>query len=342
MRIKKMKQLAIVILNWNGSRHLGRFLPSVVANSEGAEVVVADNGSTDDSLKLLAEEFQGVRVVALDKNYGFAEGYNRALREVDAPLSLLLNNDVEVPAGWLKPLLAFMDAHPEAAACQPKLIKEAERDVFEYAGAAGGFVDKLGYPYCRGRLFETVEKDAGQYDEPAEIFWASGAALLIRTQLYKEVGGLDSRFFAHQEEIDLCWRLRARGYGIWCVPESVVYHVGGATLQKGNPRKTFLNFRNNLLMLYKNLPMGELWRVMAARTVLDLLAALQMALTGQGSDALAVLRARSEFNHIKHEFDEVRRANLAATRVGPRELLKPGSLLVQYYLRGRKKFSELH
>lgn len=336
-----MKQVAIVILNWNGSAWMERFLPSVVENSGEASVVVADNGSTDHSLAMLEERFPEVRVIAFDRNYGFAEGYNRAIDRIEEPLTLLLNNDVETPEGWLRPLLAFMESHEEVAAVQPKLIREEGRDTFEYSGAAGGFMDRLGYPYCRGRLFDTIEKDEGQYDEPVPVLWASGAALLVRTRLYKEVGGLDARFFAHQEEIDLCWRLRARGYGVWCVPESTVYHVGGATLPKGNSRKTYLNFRNNLLMLYKNLPAGELWRVMAWRWVLDRLAALRMIVQGNTGEALAVIRARNDYAHTRHEFDEQRRRNLEATRVESRRLLTPGSVLWQYYARGRKTYSSL-
>lgn len=336
-----MKKVAIVILNWNGSAWMRRFLPSVVENSAEASVVVADNGSTDESLRMLSDEFPTVRVIELDRNYGFAEGYNRAIEQIEEPLTLLLNNDVETPAGWLRPLLAFMESHSEVAAVQPKLIKEEGRDAFEYSGAAGGFIDRLGYPYCRGRLFDTVELDRGQYNEPMPIVWASGAALLVRTHVYKEVGGLDARFFAHQEEIDLCWRLRARGYGIWCIPQSTVYHVGGATLPKGNSRKTYLNFRNNLLMLYKNLPTAELWRVMAWRYVLDRLAALRMLMQGNSGEALAVMRARNDYAHTRHEFDEQRRQNLAATKVEPRQLLAPGSILWQYYVKGRKTYSAL-
>ena len=255
-----MKKISIVILNWNGEEMLRAFLPSVLVCSSGrdVEVCVADNGSTDASCAMLEEEFPIVRLIRLDENYGFAEGYNRALSQIDAEYVILLNSDVEVTPDWLQPLTEFMDNHPEVAACQPKIMSYKKRDTFEYAGAAGGFIDKLGYPFCRGRIFDVVEKDEGQYDTPLPVFWATGAALMIRLDVYKQVGGLDGRFFAHMEEIDLCWRLRSRGYGIYCIPQSEVYHVGGATLKKENPRKTFLNFRNNLLMLYKNLPEKEL------------------------------------------------------------------------------------
>ncbi|MCR4922070.1 MAG: glycosyltransferase family 2 protein, partial [Bacteroidaceae bacterium] len=267
-----MERIAIVILNWNGRRMLERFLPSVLAHSAGADVIVADNASSDDSLEWLSARYPAVGRIVLDRNYGFAEGYNRALQQVENEMYLLLNSDVEVGEGWLGPLLEYMDAHPECAACQPKLRCEWQRDAFEYAGAAGGFIDAWGYPYCRGRLMATVERDEGQYDEPMSVMWATGAALLIRRDDYWEAGGLDGRFFAHQEEIDLCWRLRSRGRGVACVPSSVVYHLGGGTLPKDNPQKTFLNFRNNLLLLYKNLPEERLRPVMRWRFWLDALA----------------------------------------------------------------------
>lgn len=337
-----MKRLSVVILNWNGASMMRRYLPSVIKNSPEADIVVADNGSTDDSLSMLTAEFPQVRQIVLNKNYGFAEGYNRALKEIDTPLTLLLNSDVQVPEGWLKPLLDFMDAHPDAAVCQPKILNLNHPDTFEYAGACGGFIDRLGYPYCRGRILGVVEKDEGQYDgAPILTFWATGAAMLIRTDIYKAVGGLDARFFAHQEEIDLCWRLRARGYGVWCVPESRVYHLGGATLDKSNPRKTFLNFRNNLLMLYKNLPPEWKEWVLAARYVLDYLAALQKLLTGHRGDALAIVRARFEYSHIRHEFDEKRRRNMEAAKVTDIPEQRPASILWEYYFKRVRRFSQL-
>lgn len=335
------KKVAVIILNWNGSAMMQQFLPSVIQNSPEAEVIVADNGSTDDSLSMLQHEFPQVKTIVFDKNYGFAEGYNKALSQTEQPLTVLLNSDVEVTPNWLQPLIAFMDEHPEAAACHPKLLKESERQSFEYAGAAGGFIDILGYPFCRGRMMQTVEKDCGQYDDPVPVFWATGAALLVRTDVYNMVGGLDSRFFAHCEEIDFCWRLRSRGYSIWCLPQSVVYHVGGATLPQGNPRKTFLNFRNNLLMLYKNLQPDEMWWVLLLRYFLDYLAALQMLLSGHRRDALAVVRARFEYQHICHEFDEKRKANLKAATVKRIPEMFRGSLLWNYYAKRIKNFSLL-
>ncbi|MGN1236639.1 MAG: glycosyltransferase family 2 protein [Bacteroidaceae bacterium] len=337
-----MKKVSVIILNWNGAEMLRRFLPSIVDFSPEAEVVIADNGSTDSSLEVLKGEFPEVKVIAFDKNYGFAEGYNKALAQTETEYTVLLNSDVEVTPGWLVPLLSFMETHSEAAACQPKILNCNHRDYFEYAGACGGFIDSLGYPYCRGRVMSDVERDEGQYDgEPVRIFWATGAAMMVRTAIYNKVGGLDARFFAHQEEIDFCWRLRSRGHEIWCVTDSRVYHLGGATLNKSNPRKTFLNFRNNLLMLYKNLPSNRRVGVMAVRYFLDYLAALQMLLSGKRKDALAVVRARFEYSHICHEFDLKRKENLEAATVKDFAEMRPVSLLWAYYVRRRRKYSDL-
>ena len=334
-------RVAVVILNYNGAQMLRRFLPSVLEFSSEAEVVVADNASTDDSLEVMRREFPAVRLVCLDKNHGFADGYNYALREVSADYYLLLNSDVEVTRGWLSPLLAFMDANDDVAACQPKLLSYKEKSLFEYAGAAGGFLDRYGYPFCRGRIFDAVEKDNGQYDSVSEVFWATGAALMIRSADYWSAGGLDGTFFAHMEEIDLCWRLRARGRRIVCVPESVVYHVGGATLNKSNPRKTFLNFRNNLLMLYKNLPVGELAQVMRRRALLDYVAAAKFLLSGNVGDFKAVVAARREFARVKDSYAAVRKENLGkAVRDDIPERVN-FSILWQYYAKGRKLFSNL-
>ena len=266
-----MMKVSVVILNWNGCDMLRTFLPSVVRCSKSGqvEVCVADNGSTDASVEMLREEFPCVRIIVLDQNHGFADGYNLALQQVEAEYVVLLNSDVEVTEHWLEPMISYLDAHPEVAACQPKIRSQRQKEYFEYAGAAGGFIDKYGYPFCRGRVMEVVEKDEGQYDTILPVFWATGAALFIRLADYREAGGLDGRFFAHMEEIDLCWRLRSRGRKIVCIPQSTVYHVGGATLKKENPRKTFLNFRNNLVMLYKNLPDEELNKVMRIRACLD-------------------------------------------------------------------------
>lgn len=303
---------SVVILNWNGAEMLRRFLPSVIAYSqgEGVEICVADNASSDNSCEVIEREFPEVHLIRLSENYGFAEGYNRALQQIDAEYVVLLNSDVEVTSGWLEPMTDYLDKHPQVAACQPKLLSFQEKSCFEYAGAAGGFIDKYGYPFCRGRIFDVIESDHGQYDDIIPVFWATGAALLIRLQVYREVGGLDGRFFAHMEEIDLCWRLRSRGYGIVCLPFSRVYHVGGATLKKENPRKTLLNFRNNLIMLYKNLPENELYRVMRVRLFLDYLAAFVFLLKGDKNNSLAVLRARKEYMSMRFLFKAERDENL--------------------------------
>lgn len=322
---------------------LREFLPSVIAHSkgEGIEVCVADNASTDNSLEVMRQEFPDVRLILLDKNYGFADGYNRALAEVDAEYCLLLNSDVEVTEGWLTPMLDYMDAHPEVAACQPKIRSYHRRNEFEHAGACGGFMDKYGYPFCRGRMMDTVEEDKGQYDSIVPVLWATGAALFIRTADYRESGGLDARFFAHMEEIDLCWRLRSRGRGIVCIPQSTVYHVGGATLNKANPRKTYLNFRNNLLMLYKNLPEEELRPVMRMRGCLDMLAALQFLLKGEWGNVRAVFRARKDYRAMRPSYQSVRAENLSKTIQPTQPERLPWSLLWRYYVKGVKRFSGL-
>lgn len=334
---------AIVILNWNGVHMMKKYLSNVIENSPEADVIVADNASTDDSIAWLKQEHPDVRTIILDKNYGFADGYNKALQQVDAEYYILLNSDVEVTAGWLKPLIAFMDENAaDVAACQPKLRALMDRDSFEYAGAAGGFIDRYGYPFCRGRIFDVVEKDCGQYDENREIFWATGACMMVRSKDYWDAGGLDGRFFAHNEEIDLCWRLRLFGKKIYCIGASTAYHLGGGTLPKGNPRKTFLNFRNNLTMLYKNLPDAELKHVMRVRCVLDWVAALQMLILGRSiGDFKAVMKARKEFKNWKKDFENDRNEiqRKAVSHDIPERIGK--SILWQYYAKGKKHFSEL-
>ncbi|MBR1467861.1 MAG: glycosyltransferase family 2 protein [Bacteroidaceae bacterium] len=336
-----MTKTAIVILNWNGADMMRRFLPGVIANSPEAEVIVADNASTDGSLEMLSSEFPEVSRIILDRNYGFADGYNKALRQVEAEYYVLLNSDVETPHSWLDPLVRYMDSNPDVSACQPVLRSQWNKEYFEYAGAAGGYVDALGYPYCRGRLMATVEKDEGQYGCIANVLWATGACMMIRSKDYWQAGGLDGRFFAHQEEIDLCWRLRSRGRGIVCIPDSIVYHLGGGTLPQGNPRKTFLNFRNNLLLLYKNLPDNRLADVMRIRLWLDALASLKFLLTLQWGSFRAVWRARREYNRIKSDFRKDREENLRLTVLSPVPEQGTFSLLYQYYIRGKRKFSQL-
>ena len=338
-----MKKVAIVILNWNGRKMLEQYLPSVLQYSrDEATVYVADNASTDDSVEYLRTRCPQVELIVMDKNWGFAEGYNKALAQIEAEYYLLLNSDIEVTHHWLTPMIEFMDTHQDVAACQPKLLSIFDKDRFEYAGASGGYLDRFGYPYCRGRIFETVETDNGQYDDVADVLWATGAALMIRSKDYWDVKGLDARFFAHNEEIDLCWRLRIRGRRIVCIPDSYVYHVGGGTLPKGNPMKTFLNFRNNLTMLYKCLPDSELNRVMRWRWVLDYVAAWEtLILNRNWGDFKAIYRARRAFKRWKKDFEADRQEIQAGRKAEKIPEQKDYSLLWQYYAKGRKLFSDL-
>jgi GT2 family glycosyltransferase len=338
---------SVIILNWNGEAMLRRFLPNVITNTQRAdvEIVVADNGSTDGSLAYLRTE--PVRVIELGENFGFAEGYNRAIAQVDSDYIVLLNSDVEVTPCWLDTLLEYARTHEEVAALQPKvlswyskqdvLVGEAQKVRFEHAGAAGGMIDCLGYPYCYGRLLTNLEEDTGQYDTPTPIFWASGACMFIRRDVYVKEGGLDSVFFAHQEEIDLCWRLHCRGYQVMSVPQSVVYHVGGGTLEYESPRKTFLNFRNNLLMLYKNLPPVQWLLVMLIRIPLDYVAAMQMLLSGKWLNFKAVFQARCAFWKLRKQYKAIRAANLRKSEVLYPTTISKRSIIVDYYLLGKRK-----
>jgi len=338
-----MAKVAIVILNWNGQAMLAKYLPNVIEYSrQDAEVWVADNCSSDQSMRLLETQFPQVKTIVLEQNFGFAEGYNRALKQIEAEYYILLNSDVEVSHHWLTPLIEFMDSHPQVAACQPKLLAEYDKDSFEYAGACGGFLDKYGYPFCRGRIFNMVERDNGQYDYQQEILWATGACMMIRSKDYWDAGGLDGRFFAHNEEIDLCWRLRLMGRQIYCIPESEVYHVGGGTLPKSNPMKTFLNFRNNLTMLYKNLSDNELKKVMRIRLFLDYLAAFEMLILGRNwGDFKAVFKARKAFKAWRADFDEDRRQIQASRQETEIPQIYQKSILWQYYAKGKKTFKDL-
>ncbi len=297
-----MKKVAVIILNWNGLPLLEQFVPAAsrFTISADADLYVADNGSTDDSLAWLRSHHPEVKILELGENFGFAEGYNRAIKMVSEPYVVLLNSDVEVTEGWLDPLVSFLDENPDVAAVQPKILSWRDRSKFEYAGAAGGYLDRLGYPYCRGRLFDSIETDRGQYDgPPADICWASGAALLVRRQDYLDAGGLDARFFAHMEEIDLCCRLHARGRRVCAVTQSAVYHVGGASLPQGNPKKTYLNFRNNLLLLHKNLPRKKGRRLLFWRRLADTLAFGMFILKGDLPQARAILKAHADFRRMR-------------------------------------------
>ena len=333
-----MKPLAVIILNWNGRDLLRRFLPSVVEHSDSSisRIVVADNGSDDDSIEVLEREFPQVEILRLEKNFGFAEGYNRAVKAIECKYTILLNSDAAASPGWDIALFDFMENQPDVGACQPKLLSFNNPESFEYAGAAGGYIDCNGYPYCRGRIFVTCEKDAGQYDSIADIHWATGAALMVRRQVYIDCGGLDPEFFAHMEEIDLCWRIRLAGWKIAIVPTAVVYHLGGGSLPAENPRKTYLNFRNNLLMLHKNLPDTVRGKILLRRRLLDTVAWLKFMLTFDFANANAILRAHGDFRRMRDMYVEHPRFNLLGSdRCGRR------NILWQYFVRRRKTFDKL-
>lgn len=339
-----MTRVSIVILNWNGKAFLERFLPTLLEHSamDGVEVVVADNGSSDESVAFLKASFPQVSLILLDQNYGFTGGYNRALEQLESEYYLLLNSDVEVTPGWLSPLLHFMEKHPGCAACSPKILDQQKRDHFEHAGAAGGFIDRYGYPFCRGRIFDQVEADQGQYEKATEVFWGSGACLMLRARTYHEAGGLDEQFFAHMEEIDLCWRLKRMGHSIWYIPASTVYHVGGGTLDYTHPRKTYLNYRNNLLLLYKNLPPGRRGRTILLRKLLDGVSALRFLLQGNFSAFRAVARAHRAYSGMKKSYkgtgkeDKLPENDVLVTGMYPR------SIVMDFFLKGRKTFGDLN
>jgi GT2 family glycosyltransferase len=338
-----MKQTAIVILNWNGKKLLEQFLPQLLLHTpkEEADILVADNGSTDDSLAFLEAHYPDVIRHPLDVNYGFAEGYNLALADLNYEYVVLLNSDVEVGKDWFRLAIDYLETHKNITALQPKILSHKDKSLFEYAGACGGFLDKYGYPFCRGRILNTIEADERQYDTPKFILWASGACLFIRLKDFKEADGFDPDFFAHQEEIDLCWRLNARGKKIICLPQSVVYHVGGATLDKENPQKTYLNFRNNLLMLYKNLPNPYYYKVMFVRCFLDYLSAFHFLIQGQFRNAVAIYDARKDFNLIKTNYKTVRKENLKLSRIKLPDILFQKSIIWEYYFKNKKKYSQL-
>jgi len=290
-----LKKIAVVILNWNGVQLLEQFLPTIIQFSPEASIYVADNASTDDSVAFVRTNFPSVQIIINKSNYGFAQGYNEALQHIDAEIYALVNSDIEVTENWLQPILKAFVEESNTAIIQPKILDYKKKSHFEYAGAAGGFIDQYGYPYCRGRIFDTVEEDLGQYDDNCELFWASGACFFIRSTVYHELGGFDASFFAHQEEIDLCWRAINKGHTIKYNSKSVVYHVGGATLQQGNPTKTYLNFRNSLLMLTKNLPKEKLYIILFSRMILDGIAGLQFILKGKFSHFVAIIKAHFSF-----------------------------------------------
>lgn len=327
------KPIAVIILNWNGHDLLNEYLPQVVATTDSAvaDIIVADNGSTDNSVELLKTKFPEVKLLQFDTNHGFAQGYNLAIEQTQYKYTILLNSDVATAPGWITPLYEYMEANPNVGACQPKLLAYKQKDEFEYAGASGGFIDRNGYPYCRGRIFGTVEKDRGQYDDVISVFWATGAALMIRSQVYLTAGGLDKDFFAHMEEIDLCWRVLLMGYDIKVVPQSVAYHLGGGSLPASNPRKTYLNFRNNLLMLHKNLPDATRNRKLFVRRLLDTIAWAKFMATFDFKNANAILKAHNDFRSMSKRYTSHPDVDLLDQRNDTHR-----NIIVDYYLRGRK------
>ena len=332
-----MKKIGVIILNWNGLKLLRQFVPDAAKHciSGNSDLIVADNGSTDDSLSWLAETHPEVKRIALPENYGFAEGYNRAIAACgdEYKYVVLLNSDVLTTEGWTAPLLEYFDSYPDVGAAQPKILSWHNRDKFEYAGAAGGYLDALGYPYCRGRLFDSIERDEGQYDGmPVDVCWASGAALMVRVKAYREAGGLDPRFFAHMEEIDLCCRMHAAGWRVVADGRSAVYHVGGASLSASNPRKTYLNFRNNLLLLHKNLPRKRGQRLLFVRRLADTLAFAMFAAKGRWGDARAVVRAHRDFRKMRKEYTDLPRRDVLSTLPGAGR-----KILIDYYIKRQKK-----
>jgi len=328
-----MPKVAIVILNYNGKSFLNTFLPSVVEHSAEHEIIIADNASTDDSVAFLNSNYPKVRIIGLSKNWGFAEGYNAALKQIKADYYVLLNSDVEVTPHWINPIIDIMQSNTKIAACQPKIKDFKRKTYFEYAGAAGGYIDWLGYPFCRGRIFDTCEEDTGQYDDTKEIFWATGACMFVRADVFHQAGGFDSQFFAHMEEIDICWRIKNLGYQIYYCPTSVVYHVGGGTLHKSNPRKTFLNYRNGLAMLYKNLPSDKLFSTIFLRLVLDGISGIKLLLDGSFKDVWAILKAHFAFYGMIPRLE----------RKDPKQLgqVYNKSIVLEYFLRKKKYFSDL-
>ncbi len=330
-------KVKIVILNWNGRAHLERFLPSVVAHSKGASIVVADNGSSDDSVSFVREHYPQVELLLLDRNYGFAEGYNRALSQIEADCYVLLNSDVEVEEGWLDPLVAMLEADERIAALAPKILAYERRSDFEYAGAAGGFLDCFGYPFCRGRILDTIEKDRGQYDTAREVFWASGACMVVRADLFHKLGGFDGDFFAHMEEIDLCWRMQLAGYRVMVEPRSRVFHLGGGTLPNNSARKLYLNYRNNLSMLFKNLSRRSLLPVLFTRMVLDGLSALVFLLQRRPDFFKVVFRAHMDFYHALGKL-RIKRRLIQQNRVASASSnIYKGSIILRHAL-GKRTF----
>ena len=345
---KKLKQpidlkTAIVILNWNGEKMLKCFLPSVIKNTpkKDTEIIIADNGSTDSSITFIKNNFSEVKIIELKKNYGFAEGYNKALEKIDSNYYILLNSDVEVTPGWLNPLIELMDKDPKVAAVQPKILNWKKKDEFEYAGAAGGFIDKLGFPLCRGRVLDIMEKDNGQYNNVSSIFWASGACMAIKAKFFREAGGFDSDFWAHMEEIDLCWRLKNKGLKILYTPDSSVYHLGGGTLPYNNPFKLFLNFRNSLWLLHKNLPSKKFVRILITRLLLDDAGAIRWLITGDFKDFLSVIKSHIAYYHSLPILNKKRKKLKSITPQKWHPEIICRSIIFKYYFERKKYFNDI-
>ena len=332
-------KVAVVILNWNGKKHLEQFLPFLMQHSKGAEIILADNHSSDESVRFVSEKYPEISIIRNDKNHGFAGGYNAALKSVQADIFVLLNSDVEVTENWLEPVLDRLKS-PNIAACQPKVLSLLDKSRFEHAGAAGGFIDKDGYPFCRGRMFETAELDQGQYDEAVPIFWATGACLFIKSDVFFSAGGFDDRFFAHMEEIDLCWRIKHMGYEIWVEPQSKVYHLGGGTLNYMSPRKTFLNFRNNLFMIHKNHP-GPIGLKMLRRLAIDGIAAMKFLFGLQFRHFWQVFKAHIHYYKNISKLNADRKHIKQASKVKHVSGIYSQSIVWSYFIRKIKSFSDL-
>lgn len=328
--------VAVVILNYNGRSYLEQFLPSVVKYSEPYQVIIADNASTDDSIKFLNRNYPQIRLIQLEKNTGYAGGYNKALAQIHTDYYVLLNSDVEVTANWIAPVIQAMKEDDKVIACQPKIKSFHKKTHFEYAGAAGGYIDYLGYPFCRGRIFNTLEEDKGQYDDTKEVFWASGACLFVKSKEFFELAAFDDQFFAHMEEIDFCWRVKNLGYKIMYVGESTVYHVGGGTLNAESPYKTYLNFRNNLLMLYKNLNRVEFKTVYEQRQILNFIAATQYFLKGKAANAKAIFKADKDFHKMKSDYEVSKQQGLKHPQIHLRSIIR------DYFIRGKKRWNQLY
>ncbi|NIJ55916.1 glycosyltransferase family 2 protein [Dyadobacter arcticus] len=327
--------VAIVILNYNGRHYLEKFLPNVVRYSDNHDIWIADNASTDQSLNWITEHYPTLNIIQILENKGYAGGYNAALKQIQADYYILLNSDIEVTDNWIEPVIAFMDSDQAIAACQPKILAYDLPTHFEYAGAAGGYMDYLGYPFCRGRIFDTREEDIGQYDDVKDVFWATGACLFVRASAFHEAAGFDETFFAHMEEIDLCWRLLNLKHRITYCGRSVVYHVGGGTLHKSNPRKTFLNYRNNLVMLFKNLPKGRRWKTVLIRLILDALSSVRFMATGAWPDVVAIARAHFAFYRM---IPTLVKQTPRTTYKAP---LYYRSVVWEYFVLGKHRFDQL-